>query len=192
MASGKNVMYGVLVVVIVLGAAAAYYYYYGSPSSSGALSNGLYSSGQTTTEMTSQTTTETAMATSTSTSTATTAMPAVTGALSVSTSPTYGNYLVDSNGMTLYYFTKDTTGSSMYPPVSACTGGCLSIWPIYYQPTVSVTGNLSSSDFTSFTRTDGSMQTAYKGMPLYYFANDKNPGDTMGQGVAGSWYVVSP
>jgi predicted lipoprotein with Yx(FWY)xxD motif len=28
--------------------------------------------------------------------------------------------------------------------------------------------------------------------PLYYFAGDKAPGDTVGQGVNGVWYVANP
>ena len=33
------------------------------------------------------------------------------------------NYLVDAKGMTLYYYTKDTTGQSV------CTDGCADKWP---------------------------------------------------------------
>jgi hypothetical protein len=35
----------------------------------------------------------------------------------------------------------------------------------------------------------------YAGHPLYYFANDKKPGDTTGQGVngfGGLWWVLTP
>ena len=45
------------------------------------------------------------------------------------------------------------------------------------------------------TRTDGSSQVTYNGHPLYYFANDKAPGDARGQGInrfGGGWYVVDP
>ena len=46
-----------------------------------------------------------------------------------------------------------------------------------------------------FERTDGSMQVAYNGKPLYYFARDENAGDTKGQDVEGfgaEWYLISP
>lgn len=36
------------------------------------------------------------------------------------------------------------------------------------------------------------MQVTYNGWPLYYFARDKQAGDTTGQGVGQVWYVVSP
>ncbi len=35
-------------------------------------------------------------------------------------------------------------------------------------------------------------QVVYAGFPLYYYAKDKAPGDTTGQGVGGTWFVVTP
>jgi predicted lipoprotein with Yx(FWY)xxD motif len=29
-------------------------------------------------------------------------------------------------------------------------------------------------------------------MPLYYFAKDTKPGDILGQGVGGVWYLADP
>ena len=37
-----------------------------------------------------------------------------------------GNYLTDGNGMTLYTFKNDKAGKS------ACTGDCLTQWPVFY------------------------------------------------------------
>ena len=45
---------------------------------------------------------------------------------------------------------------------------------------------------TTFARPDGTMQVAYNGIPLYYFAKDTKAGDTTGQGVGGKWFVASP
>ena len=98
----------------------------------------------------------------------------------------FGSYLTDINGMTLYYFKKDTAGKS------ACEGPCVENWPLYYRETVAPKDGLAASDFGSITRPDGKKQTTYKGMPLYYFAKDKKPGDTLGQGVKDAWYVVNP
>ena len=44
----------------------------------------------------------------------------------------------------------------------------------------------------SVRREDGYLQVTYRGWPLYYFAPDKMPGDTLGQGVGDVWFVVSP
>lgn len=97
-----------------------------------------------------------------------------------------GKYLTDGKGMTLYRFANDTSG------VSNCSGDCLVKWPAFYvEPGAGVEGS-EASDFATITRNDGSQQTTYKGMPLYYFFNDKNPGDTNGQGVKDVWFVVMP
>ena len=99
--------------------------------------------------------------------------------------PAVGTYLVDANGMTLYYFTKDVVGTS------ACTAGCLDKWPVFYTQKVVVPPGLDPADFGTITRPDGKKQTTYKGWPLYYFFNDKTPGDINGEGVKGVWYVIT-
>ena len=46
-----------------------------------------------------------------------------------------------------------------------------------------------------FTRADARPQTTYDGRPLYYYEDDKKPGDIEGQGkleFGGLWYVLSP
>jgi predicted lipoprotein with Yx(FWY)xxD motif len=100
-----------------------------------------------------------------------------------------GTFLVDGKGITLYNFTIDSRDKS------ACTGGCLGVWPIFYTSSIKVPSGLNASDFASFTRSDGKMQTAYKGMPLYYYVADSSPGQTTGQGLnqfGGLWFVVPP
>ncbi len=97
-----------------------------------------------------------------------------------------GSYLTDINGMTLYYFKKDSAGKS------ACEGPCVENWPLYYRETVAPKDGLAAGDFGTIARPDGKKQTTYKGMPLYYFVKDKKPGDTLGQGVKDVWYVVNP
>lgn len=97
-----------------------------------------------------------------------------------------GSHLADEKGMTLYVFKKDSPGKS------ACAGDCVAKWPLYYRDGVAVSGSLKAGDFGTITREDGQKQTTYKGLPLYYFAADKAPGDTNGQGVKDVWYVVAP
>lgn len=114
--------------------------------------------------------------------------PAASVTLMVSNNAKLGNILTDGNGMTLYIFKKDSPG------VSSCTGQCLVNWPalsivsgVLPAAETGVTGTLST-----ITRTDGIIQVTYNGMPLYYFAGDKQPGDTNGQGIAGSWFAATP
>lgn len=97
-----------------------------------------------------------------------------------------GAYLVDGDGKTLYYFTKDTAG------VSACNDKCVSNWPLFYADPLQVGPDLNPADFAAIVREDGRKQTTYKGMPLYYFANDEKPGDIRGDGVGGVWFLVKP
>lgn len=94
-------------------------------------------------------------------------------------------YLVNSQGMTLYYFTKDASGRSV------CSGGCAKYWPPFHASNIQVSGGIRSSDFGSISRSDGSMQTTYKGWPLYTFAGDKKAGDMKGQGFRGTWFVAT-
>ncbi|WP_430937414.1 fasciclin domain-containing protein, partial [Saccharicrinis sp. 156] len=98
----------------------------------------------------------------------------------------YGNILVDHNGNTLYFFTKDADGNSL------CQDGCLDNWPVFYAPQLSVGNGLNASDFNMIDRGDGNMQTTYKGWPLYYFAGDHSAGDINGEGLGNKWFVAKP
>jgi len=97
-----------------------------------------------------------------------------------------GSFLTDAKGMTLYLFKKDSPGKS------ACAGPCVEKWPVYFREKVGITGKLKAKDFSTITRDDGQKQTAYKKMPLYYFAADKAPQETKGHGVNDVWFVAKP
>jgi predicted lipoprotein with Yx(FWY)xxD motif len=97
-----------------------------------------------------------------------------------------GNYLTDSEGKTLYWFKKDTPGTS------ACAGPCAEKWPIYYRDAVKAPEGVKAEDFGTITRDDGKKQTTFRRYPLYYWVNDKQAGDTTGQGVNNVWYVIDP
>jgi predicted lipoprotein with Yx(FWY)xxD motif len=104
--------------------------------------------------------------------------------VNVSTKTGIGNYLVDSKGMTLYYWAKDVNGTSN------ATSAILATWPIFTASTVTVPSTLNTADFATAKRTDSQAQSTYQGWPLYYFANDKAPGDTLGDGIGGVWFLV--
>ncbi len=99
---------------------------------------------------------------------------------------TFGNILTDSNGRSLYFFSKDTK------EISECTGGCKDVWPVFYTADLTLDNGLNAADFGEITREDGDKQTTYKGWPLYYFSNDNEAGDTNGDGVGNTWYIAKP
>ena len=97
-----------------------------------------------------------------------------------------GNFMAAGNGMTLYSYTRDEKN------ISHCIEGCAVNWPPFYVDPSAVVEGYESSDFATITRDDGKKQTTYKNMPLYYFINDKYPGDTLGQGIGDKWFIVKP
>ena len=107
--------------------------------------------------------------------------------LNVGQDATLGSFLVDSKGMTLYLFTKDT------PNTSTCYGGCAKAWPpLLTTGAPSGAAGVNASLLGTTARTDGTTQVTYNGWPLYYWAKDKAAGDTTGQGVQNVWYVIDP
>jgi predicted lipoprotein with Yx(FWY)xxD motif len=48
-------------------------------------------------------------------------------AINTSTNKTLGTYLVNQTGFTLYYFKMDPGNGT-----SACSGGCVTLWPPFY------------------------------------------------------------
>jgi len=91
--------------------------------------------------------------------------------------------LVDGKGMTLYTFARDSAGKSN------CNGRCAENWP----PLLAGENAMAMGDWTVVMRDDGSKMWAYKGMPLYTFRRDANPGDTTGEGMGnGAWKVAVP
>lgn len=99
-----------------------------------------------------------------------------------------GPYLTAPNGFTLYIFAKDTAG------VSNCVDTCQENWPPY--TVASADGLWGDSDaqgeLGTIERTNGRLQVTYNGMPLYYFAEDKVPGDATGHNPGGNWVAASP
>jgi predicted lipoprotein with Yx(FWY)xxD motif len=99
-----------------------------------------------------------------------------------------GTYLTGPDGLTLYTFEPDS------PNTSTCDGGCAEAWPPFtVEPGVEFApGDGVEGELTTFSRPDGTLQVAYDGAPLYYFANDTTPGDTNGQGLGDNWFVAEP
>lgn len=103
-------------------------------------------------------------------------------------SSSLGQILVDSQGMTLYMLSADSSTNSV------CTGGCATNWPpLSISGTPTVGSGLDASMLGSLTRADGSTQVTYNGHPLYHFKGDAAPGDVKGEGLqfsGGTWTVL--
>lgn len=117
--------------------------------------------------------------------TTTTAKPAA-GPVTAASNPTLGQILVDEQGRTLYVFDADQGGKI------ACGTDCAGAWPpLVLESGASLpTSGALSADLTTVARDDGAQQVAYKGRPLYRFANDAQPGDAKGDGLGNVWHVV--
>jgi predicted lipoprotein with Yx(FWY)xxD motif len=101
-----------------------------------------------------------------------------------------GRILVDSKGITLYDFVTDKGG------VSGCYGACAALWPPLITKGKPHAGpGVRASLLGTTKRKDGKLEVTYNHHPLYYFATDRKPGQTTGQGVnqfGGPWWVLSP
>jgi predicted lipoprotein with Yx(FWY)xxD motif len=98
-----------------------------------------------------------------------------------------GRALTDADGRTLYAFTRDRDGRS------SCYEGCAATWPaLTAKGTVAAGRGVEADWLATAERRDGTYQVTYRGMPLYQYAGDTQPGDTGGQGIGGVWFAVTP
>jgi len=98
-----------------------------------------------------------------------------------------GNVLATSTGQTVYWFSKDVKGSGK----SACLGTCLAAWPVVAGTPAAAAGVRLAGRLGTITRPGGVVQATYNGYPLYTYAMDLTPGQTLGNGAAGMWHVVT-
>jgi predicted lipoprotein with Yx(FWY)xxD motif len=99
-----------------------------------------------------------------------------------------GEIVVDSAGMTVYYFANDEPGSGE----SACTDDCLAAWPPVHADSEDVEVDGVTAEVGTITGNDGELQVTLDGRPLYLYVEDAEPGDVTGQGVNDVWWVVAP
>jgi predicted lipoprotein with Yx(FWY)xxD motif len=106
---------------------------------------------------------------------------ALAGVLLLAGAADAAGMLTAKNGMTLYVFDNDTGGTS------SCYDDCAKRWPPY----VGKEGAKMEKGWTLIKRKDGTMQWAYEGKPLYFYADDKKRGDKSGDGKGGVWHIVT-
>lgn len=95
-----------------------------------------------------------------------------------------GQILVASDGMTLYLFEADEGDTS------TCYDDCAATWPALVDDAPTAGDGVDGSLLGTTERDDGEVQVTYAGHPLYFYAPDEAPGDTLGQEVGDVWYVV--
>jgi predicted lipoprotein with Yx(FWY)xxD motif len=95
-------------------------------------------------------------------------------------STSIGSVMTNPQGMTVYTFDKDGTGTSN------CYGECARHWP----PVTAASNALGYGQMTLVSRTDGLRQWAHDGKPLYTYHEDAMRGDVEGDNEGGVWHVV--
>jgi len=126
---------------------------------------------------------------------ATVALPGAAGAatsptkLTTTHNKTWGTILTLSNGIVVYHLTTDPKNKSV------CSGACAKIWP----PVLLVAGQKKPagnglSGLGTITRSNGTHQVTYKGIPLYRYIGDHKAGQATGnvKDQWGRWWVVNP
>jgi predicted lipoprotein with Yx(FWY)xxD motif len=89
--------------------------------------------------------------------------------------------------MTLYSLSGEQNGKFI------CTSAaCVQVWhPLAVSAGGTATGPVGH--LSTVKRPGGGLQVAYKGLPLYTFAQDRAPGDANGEGIkdVGTWNAVA-
>jgi predicted lipoprotein with Yx(FWY)xxD motif len=110
------------------------------------------------------------------------------GTIKAAHSSRYGSLIVNAAGMTLYHFTPDKQGAIK------CTTACAKFWPPLVvkagtKPTAGA--GIAQAKLSTVKRPDGKTQVTYAGLTLYRYAGDAKAGDVKGEGVEGTWFVVT-
>ena len=115
-------------------------------------------------------------------------LPAHVDGLFAVESVTLGPIVIDGQGFLAYRSDKDSPD----PSTTSCLGACVRTWlPLRAAPDLRVTG-IDRQLIGSFTRPDGIVQLTLAGWPLYGYAGDRMPGDSIGQGAEGTWFAITP
>jgi predicted lipoprotein with Yx(FWY)xxD motif len=102
-----------------------------------------------------------------------------------------GNFLVDKNGHSVYFFASDVNGQSN------CTGACEANWPVVSDSNLTAAqlgSGLTLSDFATIKTSEGKTQLTYKGWPLYNFSpggSQEAAGQITGDGADGGLFVLA-
>jgi predicted lipoprotein with Yx(FWY)xxD motif len=100
-----------------------------------------------------------------------------------------GTVLTNADGLTLYWFAKDTRTQSN------CNGSCATYWPPVIGTAAATAGTSLPHGFGTIKRADGQTQAKYDGHPLYTYTGDTAAGQVNGNDLnasGGVWWAVTP
>lgn len=106
----------------------------------------------------------------------------------IADNPTYGAILTDSTGRSLYVQARDVPNTGAV----ANLGEISRFYPPFYAESMDGGGGINISEFGYLTRADGKKQTTFRGWPLYYYINDRAPGDAKSQGANNITFLAKP
>ena len=93
-------------------------------------------------------------------------------------------------------FKPDEKSTSAHQKLSTCNGACAAVWPpVLASGTPAVAGKANPSLIGLTTRSDGTKQVTYNGLPLYYYAADTKAGQATGNHLKdgfGLWLGMLP
>lgn len=100
-----------------------------------------------------------------------------------------GTIVVTEDGMTAYRFDDDTQGATE----NACTSTvCKANWTPIVTERAAPTSDGVTGEIGTIAASGDAKQITLDGWPLYTYNGDSAAGDVKGQGVEGTWWVVSP
>ena len=99
-----------------------------------------------------------------------------------------GSLIIAESGLSLYTFDNDEINSSSCEGTPDDTDTCAGQWP----PLLAGEGAEIDELMTIVTRSEGDMQWAYKGQPLYHWYQDSAQGDIGGDGINNVWHLARP
>jgi predicted lipoprotein with Yx(FWY)xxD motif len=90
----------------------------------------------------------------------------------------------------LYFWGADLPAGTKSAAASACTEACLAAWPVFHASPLVLPPELDAKDFGELQRSDGALQTTFKGWPLYLYAAETDETTHTGDGAQQLWHVA--
>jgi predicted lipoprotein with Yx(FWY)xxD motif len=110
--------------------------------------------------------------------------------------PEDGTLITGADHRTLYMFKPDEKSTSGHDKKSTCEGACAAVWPPVLATSIpTVSGEAKASLVGLTTRSDGTKQVTYNGLPLYYYTADTKAGQSVGNHLKdgfGLWVGLLP